>query len=297
MSEPALSVVIPSVNGWDELADCLAALERERDTVEIEVLVPERCGQSVRERIASRFPWAVVLPVPVTTTIPEMRATAFDRATAPSVAVIEDHILVPRGWAHDLLIARQTEQVVGGSIRNAATERGVDWAAFLCDYSHLLPPLPAGARPWIAGNNTVYDRRLLERYRDATHSGRWEDHLHDTLRGAGVSLCCVPAIVVDHRKHYTVGEFLAQRFLYARSHSAARVAGWSGWRRFGFGLAALGLPPILFWRVASSAWRKGLPGWLVVRTAPLVAIFVTAWAAGEVTGAWTGAGTSLARVR
>ncbi len=33
MTHPALSVVVPSVNGWSDLEGCLAALEREHATV------------------------------------------------------------------------------------------------------------------------------------------------------------------------------------------------------------------------------------------------------------------------
>jgi len=36
--------------------------------------------------------------------------------------------------------------------------------------------------------------------------------------------------------------------------------------------------------------------WRLVCASPLVALFVCAWAAGEVVGAWAGAGDSLSRV-
>ena len=292
-----LSVVVPSVNGWEDLSRCLAALESERGDLELEVLVPERCGTVVREQAATRFPWATVLPVPATMTIPDMRALAFDRATAPSVAVIEDHVIVPGGWARDLLLARRTAQVVGGAVRNAATERLVDWAAFLCEYSHLLPPLQGGASKWLTGNNVVYDRALLDQHRGATHSGRWENHLHRVLRDAGVTLTCRPEIVVGHRKHYTVGAYLAQRFLYARSYAGARVAGSNPLRRALYGAAAFALPPILFWRTVSRSLGKQVGRSLVWRATPLIAVFVCAWAGGEIVGYWFGAGDAMSRVR
>ena len=75
---PALSVVVPSVNGWDDLERCLAALSRQ--DVPLEVLVPERCGDAVRERIAAAHPDVIVIAVPPSCTIPMMRAIAFDRA-------------------------------------------------------------------------------------------------------------------------------------------------------------------------------------------------------------------------
>ncbi len=296
MTTPELSVVVPSVNGWADLAGCLAALEAERADRVLEVLVPERCGGAVREQVATRFPWATVLPVSDRTTIPEMRALAFDRATAPSVAVIEDHVIVPRGWAGQLLLARSTAQVVGGGVENAATDRLVDWAAFLCEYSHLLPPLPAGESPGVTGNNTVYDRALLDRHREVTHAGRWENYLHDALLRDGVKLICRPDIVVGHKKHYTVVEYFTQRYLYARSYAGARVADSPPLRRLAFGAAAFALPPLLLWRTVSRTLRKQVDRSLVWRTVPLTALFVCAWGAGEVVGYWFGAGDSLSKV-
>lgn len=296
MNAPALSVVIPSVNGWGDLEGCLEALEEERATTPLEALVVERVGATVRERVANRFPWVTILPVGVEQTIPQMRALAFDRATAPSVAVIEDHVVVPPGWARGLLLARENAQVVGGGVRNAATETLLDWAAFLCEYSHLLPPLAAGPSSWITGNNTVYDRALLEQFRETTHAGRWENYLHDTMRDNGVALISRPDIVVGHKKHYTFGEYFSQRYLYARSYAGARVADAGAGRRVAYGLAAFALPPLLLWRTVSRTLRKEVDRSLVWRSIPLTALFVCAWGAGEVVGYWFGAGDSLRKV-
>ncbi|MES2304437.1 MAG: glycosyl transferase [Gemmatimonadota bacterium] len=296
MTEAALSVVVPSVNGWGDLEGCLAALESERRDVPIEVLVVERVGSAVREATTTRFPWVTLLPVGPEQTIPQMRALAFDHASAPSVAVIEDHVLVPSGWARALLLAREDAQVVGGSVRNAATETLLDWAAFLCEYSHLLPPLASGPSSWITGNNTIYDRALLQQYHDTTHAGRWENYLHDRLRDDGIALISRPDIVVGHKKHYTFGEYFSQRYLYARSYAGARVADAGAARRLAYGLAAFALPPLLLWRTVSRTMRKQVDRSLVWRSVPLTALFVCAWGAGEVMGYWFGAGDSLRKV-
>jgi hypothetical protein len=293
---PALSVVVPSVNGWGDLDGCLAALEVERGSVPLQVLVPERCGPSVREKVASRYPWATILPVSTETTIPEMRALAFDQATAASVAVIEDHVIVPQGWAAAMLQARTTAQVVGGGVQNLATDKLVDWAAFLCEYSHMLPPLPVGENDWITGNNTVYARDLLERHRAVTHDGRWENHLHDTLRSAGVPLIFRPDIVVGHKKHYTIREYFTQRYLYARSYAGARAAEGSWVRRLAFAGVSLALPPVLLWRTLSRSLQKEVDRTLVWRCLPLTVLFVIAWGAGDIAGSWLGAGDSLSKV-
>jgi len=297
VSALALSVVIPSVNGTADLLGCLAALEQQRGGVALEVLVIDRCGESLRQAVRERFPTVRILETPRDTSIPDMRAIAFREATAPAVAVIEDHVVVPPDWAAQLLDAQRTfGGVIGGPIENAATERLVDWAAFLCEYSHCIPPLPAGPCEWLPGNNVVYPRALLERHQSVLGGGRWENHLHDALRRDGVPLICRPEITVGHKKHYTVSEYVSQRFLYARSYAGARVAGASRGKRLAYGVAAFALPGLLFARTVSRVLRKRRHRAELVRSLPLLVVFVVSWAAGEVVGYFAGPGDSLVKV-
>jgi len=298
MSVPELSVVIPSVNGLGDLVGCLEAVERLRTSVRLETIVVDRLGGAVAELVRQRFPEVRLVPVPAGTTIPMMRHAAFLEATGEAVAVIEDHVIVPPGWGRQLLDAlAEGSEVAGGPIVNAATDRLLDWATFLCEYSACLPPLPAGPAGWLPGNNVVYRRGLLERYRAVTAEGKWENRLHDAMRADGVTLRCVPELIVGHKKHFGFGEYLSQRFLYSRSYAGARVHGSSLARRVALGGAAFLLPPLLLVRIQRSLAAKGVSPGMRLRTLPLIALFVLAWGAGEVVGYWAGAGGSLARVR
>lgn len=296
---PMLSVIVPSVNGWSDLDACLLALEQAESCTHtpLEVLVPERCGHDVRTRVAARYPFARVLPVSIGTTIPQMRALAIDAATAPTVAVIEDHVIVPEQWAQQLVAAvRGDVRVVGGALVNTATASTVNWAAFLCEYSHVLAPRPAGPATWLMGNNTAYDRALLQECHEVLHAGRWENALHDELRRRGITLWNRPDIMVGHQKHYTVGEYTSQRFLYARAYAADRAQSSSPALRAAYGAAAITLPVLLYARITSRVWRSGAHRRELLQALPLLALFVTAWGLGEVTGAWFGDGGAMARV-
>lgn len=300
MTAPALSVVVPAVNRFEDLAGALDALAGERNAVALEVLVPERLGEAFRAQVAAAYPWVRLLPAPPTATIPELRALAFRAATAPAVAVIEDHVLVPPGWASAMLAAlADGAAAVGGSVENAATETLLDWAAFLCEYSALLPPLVAGEVTGLTGNNTAYRREALEQEqaRAAWEAGRWEDHLHAAIRAQGGRLVQHPEIRVGHRMHYAPGEYPAQRFLYSRAWAGMRAEGWSVPRRFAAGALALALPPVLFARIVRTVWGKGYHRGILVRALPRLAGYVLAWGLGEVVGYWAGAGQALRRVR
>ena len=299
-----LSVVVPSVNTLADVERTLVALERERINVPLEVLLVDRLGETVRAAVRNRYPLVRVIEAPRTATIPAMRQLAFDAAQGEFVAVIEDHVVVPPGWARALIDAERAaradageqDAIVGGSIENAATQRLVDWAAFLCEYSHCITPMPSGPSEWVTGNNVIYPKSLLRRYLDRLSPDQWENYLHDLMRADGVTLVLRPDIWVAHEKYYTLWEYLTQRYLYARSYAGARVAKAPLGKRLAYGAAAAALPPVLYARTISRILAKKRHRTQLLLSLPLIAIFVCAWAAGEVVGSWFGAGDSLQKV-
>jgi hypothetical protein len=296
-SAPDLSVIVPSVNGWGDLEGCLDALVR-LEGVAVEAIVPERCGGAVRSAVARTFPAVRVLPVEPHVTIPQMRALAFAEAHGAAVAVIEDHVVVPPRWGRQLLDAlAEGHQIVGGPVENAATTTLIDWAAFFCEYSHCMPPLAGGPAEWLPGNNVVYRAELLARYAAVVREGQWENRLHDAARADGIRLMCKPDLVVGHKKHYTFGEYFSQRYLYARSYAGARVSGAPFAKRLVYGAAATALPALLMARTIGRVRMKPRPPRMLARSVPLLALFVSAWAAGEAVGYLFGPGTALQQVK
>jgi glycosyltransferase involved in cell wall biosynthesis len=293
---PELSVIVPAVNAIADLRDCLGALAREAEGVRLEVLVVDRLGADLR-RLTAEFPFARVLEVDRAMTIPRMRAYAFRRAAAERIAVIEDHVIVPPGWARALCDAAGDNEAVGGAVENAATGTWLDWAAFLCEYSHTIPPLPSGEAEWLTGNNVVYPRALVERHWEVVDSNRWENALHDAIRRGGGRLVCHPEIVVGHKKHYTFAEYISQRYLYSRSYAGSLAMSRSALERLLRGGLSLALPPLLFYRIVARVLAKRRHRGELARSAPLLAIFVVAWSLGEAVGWWRGPADSLSRVR
>lgn len=295
---PDLSVVIPSVNGWADLEGALNAVFAQIGGVTLEVLVVERVGESVRTALRHSFPKATVIGVSSKVTIPQMRAMAFEVAQAEIIGVIEDHVIVPCDWAQRMLAAHSAgAQVVGGSVDNGATGSIVDWAAFLCEYGHCLTPPPCGPAPWVTGNNVTYRKSLLRQFCATLRLGRWENVLHDAFRSGGIALISEPAIQVEHKKHYSVGEYVSQRYFYSRSYAAIRVMDAPLGKRMAYGFASFVLPPVIYWRVISQVLKSGRYQFELLRSLPLLAVFAVSWSVGEIAGYWFGDGGALARVR
>lgn len=294
-----LSVVVPAVNGREILLECLDALAAVLPAdLEIEILVVDRCRATTPALPSTGHRRIIVIDVPEATTIPRMREIAMRQSTASAVAVIEDHVLVPQNWARQMLNALAAgADVVGGSVRNAATETTTDWAAFLCEYSHLLAPLQEGPTDSVTGNNVVYQKSVLEKYWSTVSAGRWEDYLHAAMHRDGVRMTCRPEIAVGHKMHYRIHEYVSQRFLYSRAHAGMRAAAMSPSRRAVFAVGSLALPGLLFWRITRRVQAAGGYRNELLRSLPLLVLFVCAWAAGELVGFAAGTGDALARVK
>ena len=294
---PVLSVVVPSVNSYDDLDGCLRALKAQGAA--IEVIVVDRLGEHVRHWVRKDHPGTVVIAVPGDATIPRMRALGIRKASAPAVAVIEDHVIVPDGWAKAMLAALEAgAEVAGGAVDNAATDTLIDWAAFLCEYSSTLPPLPAGPSDWLPGNNVIYRTPVLRRHDAVLDEGKWENRLHDAIRAGGTQLMMHPEIVVGHKMHYSFRLYMSQRYLYSRGYAGARRDGMPFGRRLAMGLAALVLlPPLMFVRTIQRIRAKRRYPRELIRALPLLVPFCLSWGAGEAMGYWFGPGSAMSRVR
>jgi glycosyltransferase involved in cell wall biosynthesis len=292
---PGLSVVIASVNGMPYLARCLDALAERCPGAE--VVVADWTDAATRATVGERWPAVKLLSFDEPMTIPELRAAGVFAARGPVVALIEDHCLVVPGWAERLAAAHAAgHDVAGGPIRNAATERIRDWAAFFCEYSAVMEPLPAGAVPGLPGMNVSYGPRALEAIDDLLREGRWESWLHPRLQSRGIELWCEPDAVVEHDKGFELGEFFSQRYHYSRSYAGMRNPELGGKRV----LYALGTPlllPLVYWRTARNVFSRRRARKEFLLATPLVLAYISVWAFGEAVGYVFGGGRSLLKVR
>lgn len=292
---PELSVAIASVNGFPYLAECLDGLRRHCPATE--VILADWTDEETRRRVREGWPEVRLLSFDEPATVPELRAAGIAAASAPRVAVIEDHCVVTDGWAQRIIEAhRAGHGVVGGAIRNAAVERVRDWAAFFCEYSEHMEPLPAGPAQTLPGMNVSYNGDAIAAMQSLLDAGSWETWLHPHLQQCGFELHCVDGLTLEHVKDFDLREFLSQRWHYSRSHAGMRNAELGPKRAF-YALSTPVLVPVLFTRIARNVFRKRSHRREFVLAAPIVMLFVTTWALGEAVGYVFGGGRSLLKVR
>lgn len=277
-----LSIVVASMNGFPYLGMCLSSLRDHCGAAE--VIVADCTGEQTRRRVRNEFPSARLVRFDEWTAVPILRAAGITAAQAPYVAVLEDACVVTPDWSRKIIEThRSGHPVVGGSIRNGATRRIRDWAAFFCEYSEYLDPVPSGAQPTLLGMNVSYDRRALAAIEELLPAGHWEFPLHARLRSHGFELHSDPTIRIDYIKEYGFCEFLVQCFAYSRSFARMRSASL-GRRRILYAVGSLLLVPYLYFRVVRNVMRRRRHRTELVLATPLIIVYLGAWGLGEMLG-------------
>ena len=292
---PQLSIVIASVNGLPYLDHCLTSIAAH--TPDAEVIVADSTDAGTRAAVAERWPQVRLLNFDGPRTVPELRAAGIFAASAPYVAVIEDHCLVTGGWAESIVAAhRDGYSVVGGPVRNVEP-RIRDWAAFLFEYSAHMEPSAAGATDELTGMNVSYDRRAIAAIDDLLREGKWEGWLHARLVARGFVLHRAEGAVIEHAKDFGVREFCTQRFHYARAHAAMRNDELGPAKRAVYAAGSPLIPPLLLTRICRNVVRRRRRLRELVLSSPLLLLYCTVTAVGEAPGYVVGDRGSLLRVR
>ncbi|WP_422925805.1 glycosyltransferase [Singulisphaera sp. PoT] len=292
---PDLSVVIASVNGWDVLEPTLKALDAQPERPYMQVIVVEATGEAVRERLRAHTPAVEVIEAE-RQPIPKLRHVGVCQAGGKLVAILEDHGQVGKDWAKSILKAHEGPwAAVGGAVENG--KRGlVNWAVYFCEYTPYMKPVAEGEAADLPGNNIAYKRPHLMRHAHVLADGKWESWINDRLRADGVPIASTNSVVVHHIKTFKLGYFIVQRFHFARSYAGMRRGDQSWPKRLIYGFGSMALPAMLMARVTKTVLGKKRHLGRFLLVSPLVALFLSVGAFGEMVGYLVGPGSSLDKV-
>jgi len=292
-----VSVVIACVNGLPSIDECLQALTKVRGVQEAEILVMNCSQDGTVEHIEKQFPTVKLFHFPERLGIPELRARGIANATGDIVSIIEDHCLAQAGWFEEIIRAHEQGYLaVGGAVENGSMERIIDWAVFFCEYSGVMPPVPAGEVEGITGNNASYRKQILDRVSESVLWNCWEFFIHEELKNAGVKFLSAPTIVVSHKKEFGFCYFMSQRFHYSRSFAGMRRERTSLAGRVFYLCTSPFIPGLMLWRMTKDVLRKKRHVEKFLFSTPLLALFMVSYAAGELVGYLRGPGASVLKV-
>ena len=278
-SEPTVTVVIGSNAPPERLAACLAALEQQREGVEVLVREGEASPTGLRER----FPW-VDFEVSAGRLVPEQWRDGIDSATGEIVALTIAQMIPAPNWIATMRALHAEHDAVGGAIEPGRRLRLVDWGEYFCRYARDMPPFEASDNVELAGDNAAYKRALLEGIRETYRDGFWEPVSHRALEADGVRLWHDPSLLVAQGRSAGFGAFARQRLEHGRRYGHQRGVHFSRTRNLVGVLASPLVPALMTLRVLRQVFGKQRFRARALLALPVIVAYNAVWAYAEARG-------------
>ncbi len=163
-NKPSISIVIASATGGDFLFHCLNSLVDQYENNGAEIIVVDRRGEEMVEKIEKDFPniKLVATSPEDRLSVPELRCLGVQQARAEIVAVIEEHCIAAPDWIQSILTEIQPgDAAVGGPVVDSKYQRIQDWVVYFSEYHNYLPPWQAGPCNLLNGVNIAYNTRIV----------------------------------------------------------------------------------------------------------------------------------------
>jgi hypothetical protein len=293
-----MSVILATPDCYETIRKTIRHLQTQtvKDQLEIIITAPDVSVLNLDESELVGFCRVRVVEVGTITSIGSANAKGIREASAPIVALAEDHAFPAPGWAEALIAAhRQPWAAVGSVIRNPNRPQSiVAWADVLIGFGEYLVAEESRVVERVPGNNSSYKRALLLAYgSDLETLMETETLIHQDLRKKGHQLYLESAAQVFHLNFELLSSFFAVKYLSGRVFGAARARKGSVFHRL-FYVCATPLIPLVRYRRLRRHWdalrqHYELP-WGVV---PLAWCGMVVSATGEMIGGGFGAGRAI----
>lgn len=311
--QPGLSVVVVTPHRFAQLRRTVRCLRAQTVAERLELLVVAPSEDAIADHAAGEldgFAAARTIPVGPIDNVDRASAAGIVAASAPVVAIVEDHGYPEPAWAEHIIAAHADDHAaVGAVMGNANPRRMLSWANLLLAYGRWTDARDAGDMDDVPGHNISYKTAALRELDgggdgggDGEASGALADRLgragdlHDRLRARRARMRLDGRARIAHVNPSTVSSTAQLRFNAGRLYGAARARdeGWSLARRLGYVLAGP-LIPLVRLRRLHALWfgPDGAHTELAPRVYPALLLALAFDAAGQMAGYARGPGTSL----
>jgi hypothetical protein len=309
-SDPELSVIVAIIEGGREATErCLEALAKSAEGVNIECLVPFDMRLDGVAELQEKFGWATFIDAREDVDLRHsgsssrehhdiLRAIGLRSATAPIVALLEDHGTPSPTWCQALMKAHRESEaaVIGGAVENGK-DRLLNWAVYYCDFGRYQNPVPSGPVEYASDSNVSYKRGPLMAIKQQWYTAYHETSVHWELRRRGEQIALDPKMIVfQTRNRLKSFAALYERLVWGRSFAGTRSSEIIRSKRFIFALFSFLLPFVLTARIAARGFEKRRHLSRLLAALPLIFLLETVWAWGEFIGYVTGKAASQGRL-
>jgi glycosyltransferase involved in cell wall biosynthesis len=294
-----LSVVIASHNAAGVIATCLQALERQRDSVNFEVIVSDSSSDATPSIVERQFPFVRLLRSPAPLSVAALRGRGIAEARGDVIAILDPFSVAAGDWAGRVLETHEQihHGVIGGAVDLYRPDAAsyARWATYLNEYALFMSPVIRGATWILPGSNVSYKRAILFDGDRPRYPVFWKTFVNWQEEAGGAPLMLEPSMRVELNKPIPLGHFLKTRFVHGRCFAGMRVQHSSWPARIARAGSTLLLPPLQLWRWGTAFWRKGLHRGRFLATLPVQLALFVMWSAGEACGYLGGTGRACER--
>jgi hypothetical protein len=280
-----ISIVLAAPDGGSNLARCLEALEAQVASCSAEILAVR--GTGFRPVPSSNAGKANVRWIQSSSDaeVPNLWKAGIDASAGKVIVLLVESCTPTQGWLEEILkLSQSPARVVGGAIDLAPGLGPVESAVYFCRYSRYMPHFAPHYVEDLPGTNCAYPRETLEGLQEDMAAGFWETFVHKKMMNRGVRLLCDPAFTVNYIGPTPAVSFLRTRFAHGREFAARRAASLTQAQRI---LRALAFPLVallMLGRVVGGAWTRSRHRTRLLTCLPFLALFLSAWCAGESLG-------------
>ena len=298
LSRPAMAVIMVTPDRLETLRHTLRHLRAQTVAAQLEVVIVARSklALDLDARALTGFHSYQVVEADPLRSSAEARVVGIRAATAPVVALTEDHSFPEPGWAA-ALIARHREAwaAVGPAFLNGNPQTLVSWTNLLIEYGPWVDPVEPGPRDHIPPHNSSYKRDLLLAYGERL-SGLVEAEtvLQWDLRAQGLQLYLESAAKTRHFNVSRLPVSLSLRFNVGRMFAAARARRWPVRKRIVYAVASPLIPWVRFGRSLPVVWRCERARMLSPGLLPVLFLGFVVDGFGELIGYASGGGRAVA---
>jgi len=261
---PQMSVILPTPDTYDTIAKTLGYLSQQTVKERLEIIIVAPCLGEIKVKAAhcQVFYRIHIVGIKEICSIASAYAKGVREATAPIVALAEDHCFPDPDWAEHLIEAHQQSwAVVGPVLRNANPQNSVSWADMLIAYSPWLDPTPSGVVNFLPGHNSSYKRDILLTYGEQLENMmEAETLLHWDLRAKGYQLYLESKAKASHTNFGQLKIWLGVQFSCGRLFASDRATSqqWSIGKRLLYMGASPLIPLVRLWRIWQQLQQRQL---------------------------------------
>lgn len=288
---PAISVILATPDHYETIRKTIFHLRAQSVCKQLELIIvaPSAAALNLVEHDMKDFFNYRIVEAGSIRSVGSANALGIRHATAPVVALAEDHSFPEPGWAQALIeTQRQSWAAVGPVIRNANPSSRFSCADMLIGYGPWMDPAPAGFVNYLPGHNSSYKRELLLEYgSELEKMMEAETVLHWDLRAKGHKLYLEPAAKIAHTNFALPGHFLAAHFYGGRVFASVRAhdAHWTWPRRLFFAGGSPLIPLVRLWRILRDISQPGRAGTgSALRVLPQLLLGLSMDGAGQMLG-------------